>query len=171
MINELSQKRYAEGFTRQAVLGDFNSEKGFVSGQTNGVFKDSIDHIQDPTKRIDPQQTQWRGKRIDFVMVNKDIHETTVTKGGTIPSGASDHIPVFADLSFKPGQTGAPPNLRRASEIFKDNGMINPFVRSKLQNIVKVTGNTLKANAGKALVVAGLAIVGTVAAVEQTKPN
>jgi endonuclease/exonuclease/phosphatase family metal-dependent hydrolase len=123
MIAQLSEKRSAQGFTQHALMADMNTEKGAVTSKMGGTLMDSFDHegIASPTA------TQWRGKRIDFILVPKG---TQSANSQLVHSAGSDHIALMTDITK---QTGVNPKtgLDRANAIFGDKH-IDPFTKDAL---------------------------------------
>ena len=101
-ISELSKERQALGFRDQVLMADMNAKQDEIAKTTiSSVFTDSFGIAGQKA----PDATQWRGNRIDFVMMSPSLADKNgpgKTNALLVNSGASDHVPILADVELRP---------------------------------------------------------------------
>ena len=75
------------------ITGDFNMDL------SNRQLIRFVDAFKIAKEKYEVQNTQWRGHRIDFILVRPNMN---VLKAGNWFTGASDHLPQVADIAFPP---------------------------------------------------------------------
>lgn len=147
-LNALSKERKSQGWNMQAVLGDLNEVRQGVAQPTAGIFVDSIDAANSPH----PPSTQWRGRRIDYVLLSNELAARQVKNAQVVHSDGSDHIPIMADVSFQDAGLAAQfqPSMRGmipavADVVTKPPVVLNPPTSGILasQNSRAVAGASL----------------------------
>lgn len=116
-ISSLANERAAQGLPHQMLMADMNAKPDEIAKSAiPSMFTDSF-HASGQEV---PKASQWRGNWIDHVYISPSLVETSGQRPSSVVvhSGASDHVPIIADVGMAKAGTGNAPSELSRSRVF-----------------------------------------------------